>query len=343
MTASRAILATILLGLVGLGGYLGLKGSDISAQTSPAGQTLPATPIQRCINMGNALEAPVEGEWGYTIRPRDFSTIRNAGFDTVRVPIKWSAHASPRPPYRIDEAFFQRIDQVIEDALARNLQVIINVHHYDEIMENAEAHLPRLRALWQQISDRYAGYPDALMFEFLNEPYGDMTIARTDAMNRELLAMVRERHPRRWVILGGANWGNLDGLVPTKPPYDPRAMVTYHSYEPFAFTHQGAFWADPVPPMGVDWGSTSDRRNVTREVRRAARFRDRVGMPLLLGEFGVFQEVPLVDRIAWTRHMRKQAEIEGFGWCVWDFAGAFPLYDLDREDWIRPLLSAVID
>ena len=47
--------------------------------------------LGRGVNLGNALEAPVEGEWGVTLREEYFRLIREAGFDAVRIPIRWSA------------------------------------------------------------------------------------------------------------------------------------------------------------------------------------------------------------------------------------------------------------
>ena len=86
--------------------------------------------IQRCINLGNALEAPNEGDWGFIIRQSDLETIAEAGFDTVRIPIRWSAHADTEFPYTIDRDFFARIDEVVGWALEAELQVIIDLHHY---------------------------------------------------------------------------------------------------------------------------------------------------------------------------------------------------------------------
>ena len=64
--------------------------------------TPPARPVDRFeqgrrlgrgVNLGNALEAPREGEWGIVLEEAFFRLIAEAGFDTVRVPIRWSAHA----------------------------------------------------------------------------------------------------------------------------------------------------------------------------------------------------------------------------------------------------------
>ena len=49
-----------------------------------------ALPVGTCINMGNMLEPEKEGAWGGAlIVPEDFSRIKAAGFDTVRIPVRW--------------------------------------------------------------------------------------------------------------------------------------------------------------------------------------------------------------------------------------------------------------
>src|SRR5262245_51928059 len=49
--------------------------------------------LGRGINLGNALEAPKEGEWGVKLKAEYFKTIKDAGFATVRLPVRWSNHA----------------------------------------------------------------------------------------------------------------------------------------------------------------------------------------------------------------------------------------------------------
>ena len=51
------------------------------------------------------------------------SIVREAGFDAVRLPIRWSAHAAQTPPYAIDAAFLARVDWAANQALARGLAV----------------------------------------------------------------------------------------------------------------------------------------------------------------------------------------------------------------------------
>ena len=60
-------------------------------------ETQRATPLGRGVNLGNMLEAPYEGAWGLTVQESDLALIKVKGFDTVRIPIRWSAHAGIAP------------------------------------------------------------------------------------------------------------------------------------------------------------------------------------------------------------------------------------------------------
>lgn len=77
------------------------------------------------INLGNTLESPTEGAWGFTLEPWHFQSISEGGFDFVRVPIKWSGHASDTAPYSIDPTFFNRIDWVVQQSRTNHLSVSV--------------------------------------------------------------------------------------------------------------------------------------------------------------------------------------------------------------------------
>jgi len=87
-----------------------------------------AAKLGRGINLGNALEAPKEGEWGVQLKAEYFPAIKKAGFATVRLPVRWSAHAQKEAPYTIDAKFAERVDWAVDQALANGLNIIVNVH-----------------------------------------------------------------------------------------------------------------------------------------------------------------------------------------------------------------------
>jgi len=298
-------------------------------------------PIKRCMNMGGALEASYEGEWGYTIRQRDFRELKHAGFDTVRVPIKFSAYTGEYAPYTISPKLFKRVDQIIDWAVIEGLQVIIDVHHYEELMKNPYAHEKRLEAMWQQIAYRYATAPENLVFELINEPNDKLTIGRTDMLNQRLLGVVRQHNPKRWVIVGSAGWGSLEALTQSSPPKDPYVMTTFHYYDPFEFTHQGASWVGNYP-TGVVWkGLSYEQAAVRKDMDMAARWRDKTGHPMLLGEFGAIGKGDVNSRARWAEVVRTEAEKRGIGWCYWDWGTSFSAYDVSKDQWVPGMRRAL--
>ena len=50
---------------------------------------------------------------------RFFERIKRAGFDSVRILIRWSSHANATAPYEIEAAFFKRIDWAVMASAAR--------------------------------------------------------------------------------------------------------------------------------------------------------------------------------------------------------------------------------
>ncbi|HEX6987104.1 MAG TPA: glycoside hydrolase family 5 protein [Planctomycetaceae bacterium] len=299
--------------------------------------------LGRGINFGNALEAPNEGEWGFRIEEGYFDEVKKAGFDTVRLPVKWSAHAEEKPPYRIDAGFAERVDWAVGHALERGLNVVLNVHHYDEFYADPDGHEERFLALWKQIASRYADRTEGLVFELLNEPRDPMTAERWNEIFPKALAVVRETNPHRAVIVGPANWNNIDALSKLRLPEDDRLMVTVHYYSPFEFTHQGASWAEGSDKwLGRTWGSDEDKAAVRRDLEKAAAWGKEHGKPIFLGEFGAYSRADMDSRVRWTEFVRSEAERLGMSWAYWEFGSGFGAYDPQTDKWREPLKEALL-
>ncbi|MEM1150809.1 MAG: glycoside hydrolase family 5 protein [Pseudomonadota bacterium] len=309
---------------------------------APAPIDVPSSPIERCINLSNALEAPQEGEWGYVVRAQDIIAISRAGFDTVRLPVKVSAYTGPAPDFQISEDLLSRLDTLIRLALAAELNVVLDLHHFDEIYVDPERETPRLQAIWRQLGARYAGAPDGLIFEILNEPRDALTVERMDELNREMLALIRETNPQRWVILSSSEWGSLTAWLEADFPRELNVISTFHFYEPYDFTHQGASWLDEPPQYAGVWGDNPADIAEVRGYFALARTKALTeGLPVLVGEFGANRANSMPERAAWLETVRAAAENAGFGWCHWGFASEFGLYDLETEAWYPELLAAL--
>lgn len=293
-----------------------------------------ALPVERCINLGNALEAPTEGEWGYVIQRDHITSVAKAGFDTVRLPVKFSGRWNGE---RIDPALLARVDEVIGWAREDGLQIILDLHHFDELMQAPGAYADDFFAIWQDIAAHYRDAPNDLIFELLNEPSYELTTEGAVALFDRVVPMIRSIHPERWIILGGGRWSAATEMAGL-PVYDERTAHTFHFYLPFEFTHQQAHFIDqPPPPRG--WGTAQDRAETATELARGL---SHDSAPVLLGEFGVYEAAPEQDAIDWLAFVARAADSAGVGWCVWSIAPPFAILETESGTWRDGRLGALM-
>ncbi len=300
--------------------------------------------LGRGVNLGNALDAPQEGAWGVTLQEEYFQLIKIAGFDAVRIPIRWSTHAAESAPYTIDPIFFERVDWAIEQSLSRGLVTVINVHHYEEIMQNPAEHEERLLALWEQIAARYKEYPADLLFEVLNEPTANLKSGAWNRLLAKAISVIRETNPKRNLIVGPANWNSINSLGSLELPDDRHIIVTVHYYDPFHFTHQGAEWASGSDAwLGTTWdGTPAEERAVARDLDLVAAWAEANERPIYLGEFGAYSKADIDSRARWTAHVARQAEERGMSWAYWEFCAGFVVFDPGRGQWNEHIRDALI-
>ncbi|MGN0633009.1 MAG: glycoside hydrolase family 5 protein [Oscillospiraceae bacterium] len=129
-------------------------------------------------NLGNSLESLGGGEtaWGNPETTQQMiDMIHDGGFDIIRIPVTWGHHMSGAPDYTVDADFMDRVNEVVDYAVADGMYVILEIHHEPDswLIPDSE-HMaevePQFTALWQQISERFKDYGDKLVFESMNEP-----------------------------------------------------------------------------------------------------------------------------------------------------------------------------
>jgi len=299
--------------------------------------------LARTINLGNMLEAPQEGEWGLTCEESYFSIIAEAGFTGVRLPVRWSAHAAAEAPYAIDSEFLARIDWAIDNAFENDLCIIVNIHHYTEMMEAPEEHLPRLLAIWDQLAKHFKNRPDNLILELFNEPNDQFTAELWNQYLIQLVDTVRATDPLRTLMVGTAPWGGIDGLDHLTLPPDSNLIVTVHYYNPFQFTHQGTEWSEGAEAwLGNSWGQTNDDyTNLTADFNRVKSWSVERNRPIYVGEFGAYHRADMAYRVLWTQAVVRTCEDRDLSWGYWEFGAGFGAFDISTGEW-NGLLTALI-
>jgi endoglucanase len=302
-------------------------------------------PVGACINMGGQLEAQSEtARGGARIETKDFSRIRAAGFATVRIPVRWSDKTGPAPDYAIDPKWMARVTTVVDQALGTGLNVILNDHHFDALDAEPAANSPKLAAMWQQIGMHFADRPvSRLWFEIENEPHDELTNSNLLQTLSPALAAIRATNPDRPVIIGGEFWSGIDSLATLELPADPNVYPTFHYYEPFDFTHQGASWVKPAPPkVGRTYGTTADAERLVHDVAKVKAYLERTGLVPFIGETGAYDRyIPLEQRVQYTRAVHDAFAPLGVGLCAWAYTNTFPFYDHKGKRWLPGLRGAL--
>lgn len=253
-------------------------------------------------------------------REKMLADIAKAGFKTVRIPINFSAWASLQPPYEWETTEgLTAADSFVKWALANNLNVIIDLHHteFDGSIAGA-ATTERVVSLWRRIAGRYKNTdPEKVFFELRNEPH-DIKAEIWRAQAEELIKTIRRIAPKHTLIVGFHDWNSRQALIESSPFSDPNIIYTFHFYDPFIFTHQGATWSgEGLPELkNVPFPWSKQRKIETPEtakgkwvegliknyqndsgadkmfadLRAAKDWSEKHKVPIFLGEFGSFSK-----------------------------------------------------
>ncbi len=323
----------------------GIAAAPTASAAEPWTADEAAARLGRGVNLGNALEAPnFEGEWGMVIEDGFFGLIAAAGFDSIRLPVRWDTRAAVSSPWTVDAGFMARVNHLVDLAIANDLAVIIDFHHFEDLYADPAGSTARFIAIWRQIAEHFADHPREVFFELQNEPHGNLTTQEWNGVFASALAAVRETNPDRMVIVGGGFWNSAWELDALDLPADPHLIGTFHMYEPFQFTHQGAEWVGGSDAwLGTTWEDRpEDREPILAVMDVAAAWSTDTGIPLLMGEFGAYEKADMASRVRFTTFVSREAEQRGFAWSYWEFGAGFGIYDRDVDQWRTDLLRALI-
>jgi endoglucanase len=312
-------------------------------------------------NIANYLEA--NPNWRVPHSAEDLREIRAQGFDHIRLPVAWSIYAGPAPDFKLSDDIFALADEMITNATALGLNVIVNFHNFDEMNTNPSGSETEFLAVWKQVAAHYASQPDNVAFELCNEPNDKATTAMMNPIYADAIREIRQTNPHRTLVVGPGEWNSPDELTNLQLPVeDDNIIVTVHCYEPFFFTHQGATWTDPSvrhvtgiefpgPPIvpyrvqpGVDvpkWTLDKIHRYNTLpsdenpssahafmvKIQEAQDWQKKNGRPIYFGEYGAYMKADQRSRARYYAAMRQALDAAGFGWAIWDWKSGFNYWD----------------
>ncbi len=280
--------------------------------------------MQKGINLGNTHEPPTEGGWN---NPKAeeyyFDMYKAEGFDLVRIPVRWDNYTGKTTPYKVETAWLNRIEEVVDWGLERGLFIIINSHHDDWIKDNyTDANKARFDSIWTQISERFKDKSDSLIFEVLNEPHG-LSKANNDEMHQRIISIIRKTNPTRLIIFQGNNWGSSGDLINAQIPDDDYVIGSFHSYDPYRFGLLGE----------GTWGTAGDIGELDNKFKGVSNWSKEHNIPVFLGEFGALKKCDYNSRMRHYRTYISLAQKYGFACAAWDDGGNFRIMERQQHDW----------
>ena len=309
-------------------------------------------------NLGNQFDAHNNGvssetAWGNPKATQaTFDKVKAAGFKTVRIPVTWLGHIGSAPDYKIEEAWLNRVAEVVGYAEKAGLNAVVNMHHdgadsaYWLDIKNAakdpavqQQILEQITAMWGQIALKFKDKGEFLIFESFNEIHdggwgwgeskndGGKQYQCLNEWNQAFVNAVRAAGGKNVdrILAVPAYCTNVDiaieSFVMPQDSAKDRLVLSLHCYDPYDYT---------LPATYSEWGHTADpAKKVAGDNELALqKVFEKIntnfiakGVPVYMGEFGCVNRATEREQKFqqyYLRYYAKLAQIYGIPCMVWD-------------------------
>lgn len=287
-----------------------------------------------------------ETGWGNPKTTREMiKAVKAAGFDAIRVPVRWVPHIIDYSNMTVDPVWMARVKEVVGWCLDEDMKVIINTHH-DLWLEShpfysEQAELKRkLKALWSNIASAFRDYDSRLAFAGTNEVTvnwqapTEENLAVQNGYNQDFIDAVRatggRNYYRQLIVQTYATdptYG-LAGFIIPEDKVEGRLSVEFHYYSPYSYCSGNEssyyYWGDAFRDKGnvCTDGNERTMRNLFVQLRKAWIEK---GLGVVVGEYGVSHHYTDADRETqeanetyYLKCLTEEARKNGFAAFVWD-------------------------
>lgn len=265
--------------------------------------------------------------------------VKNSGVETVRVPVTWYEHMDPNT-YKIDEAWMDRVEEVVNYVLDDNMYCILNVHHdtgekgwLKANSTNLDQKKEMFTAIWEQVSANFADYGDKLLFEGYNEILDESAnqwympsseaVPISNDLNQIFVDTVRKsggNNSKRNLICNtycaGANKEITSGFQLPNDTISDRLIVETHIYQPFQFTSESY-------PDVTTWEPTYLDQYINNVYTQFVKN----GIPVIIGEFGCANKGNMDQITSWAKYYVESCTAKGIKCIWWDNGSQYKIYN----------------
>lgn len=294
-----------------------------------------------------------ETAWGNpVVTKKMIQAVKKAGFNAIRIPIRWQCHITNAQAMSIDKAWIARIKEVVGWCLDNDLKVIINVHHEKWLegrptYKDKEENCQKLALLWMNIASEFANYDSRLAFAGTNEVHirdnwGKPTaenLAVQNAYNQIFVDVVRatggnnaKRHLILQTYVCNPWFGieNGDFIIPKDAEGNGNnyMSVEFHYYQPWSYAgypdtgDRYDYWGDAYKDAGKI--PAENEKTMTDFFDKAVNTWSNKGLGIVIGEWGVTDhyksnsEKVHENMTYYCQFLTTEARKRGFSTFVWD-------------------------
>jgi len=334
-----------------------------------------AIPFHRGVNLTGWFQADNARKIQFRkFGKKDFTDIKKLGCDVVRLPVNLHGMTSGSPDYTLDPLFVSMLDSAVSWAEELKLYLIIDNHSFDPAVNTSPDVVQILTKVWPQLAQHYEPRSNYIIYEVLNEPHG-ISNQLWGSIQQQTINSIRSKDTRHTIIVGPSGYNSYNDLAQMPVYSDANLIYTFHFYDPFLFTHQGATWVSPsmeplagvpfpydlasmpaCPPSLLGTWIESSLHNYSADgtvgkvkslIDIAVLFKNTRHVDVFCGEFGVYiPNSDTADRANWYAIVREYLEEKDIPWTTWDYKGGFGLFkkgsdELFESDLNVPLLTAL--
>jgi len=319
------------------------------------------TPFKRGVNLTGWLQTSNVRQIQFTkFTKQDLINIKSLDCDVIRLPINLHAMTGGGPDYTIDPLLYYFLDQIVNWSEELEMHLILDNHSFDPAVNTDPNIVDILISVWTQMAEHYKNRSNYLYYEVLNEPHG-ISDSIWNSIQQRVINAIRAVDKKHTIVVGPAGWNSYYNLSNMPQYEDDNLIYTFHFYDPFVFTHQGASWTGPsmVSLAGVPFPYDSEAMpacppelegswiqsnfnsyqnhgtvsHVKELIDTAVAFKTQRDVPIFCGEFGVYiPNSDNEDRVYWYEVVRSYFKEKGLAWTIWDYKGGFGLFEKDSGE-----------
>ncbi len=315
---------------------------------------------EKGVNLGGWLsqyDTYDDGHFCSFIQEKDIEKIASWKLDHVRIPVDYPLFE--KDDGSRNEAGYYYLKKAKEWCRKYHLNMVLDLHEtfgysFDPLKKEMdrekffhdETLQSRFISLWKNIALTFKDDHEGLALELLNEVVPSDVYLEWNSISSKTIQEIRKTLPHTPIIIGGVRYNDVNAVPLLEKPYDENIVYNFHCYEPFAFTHQKAYWVEgmtrdfsmPYPDTIENYQKASKKfsKELGNNIQKlggnkitpeyfttiflpAIEHAKKNNVPLYCGEYGVIDQADEKDTLRWFEDINRAFKENSISHSIWNY------------------------